>query len=212
MTISKMMMAGLLLGTASMAQAVTVKWASLTAQPNATTVTGTVDGVGLTYTGSVNFSQLNNTGTDYWVDGGYTQGVVNRPLGRDLISLNFGGLKTITFAAPVKDVYLAFTSWNGVSAQFDAPFTVVSQGCGFWGCGTFNVNGTNDGFLGNGETHGVLKFSGTFSSISFTDSQENWHGFTVGTAAVPEPASWALMIAGFGLVGASMRRRRMVAA
>jgi hypothetical protein len=29
---------------------------------------------------------------------------------------------------------------------------------------------------------------------------------------VPEPASWAMMIAGFGLVGASMRRRRAVAA
>ena len=27
-------------------------------------------------------------------------------------------------------------------------------------------------------------------------------------AAVPEPASWAMMIAGFGLVGATARRRR----
>jgi hypothetical protein len=30
---------------------------------------------------------------------------------------------------------------------------------------------------------------------------------TYAAAAVPEPASWALMIAGFGLVGAAMRRR-----
>lgn len=29
------------------------------------------------------------------------------------------------------------------------------------------------------------------------------------TAAVPEPASWALMIGGFGLVGATLRRRRV---
>jgi hypothetical protein len=36
------------------------------------------------------------------------------------------------------------------------------------------------------------------------------HGF-IGTA-VPEPASWALMIAGFGLVGGALRRRSMVAA
>jgi hypothetical protein len=33
----------------------------------------------------------------------------------------------------------------------------------------------------------------------------------VGTAPVPEPASWALLIAGFGLTGAAMRRRRAVA-
>lgn len=36
--------------------------------------------------------------------------------------------------------------------------------------------------------------------------------FTVTAAAVPEPASWALMIGGFGLVGAVLRQRRAVAA
>ena len=32
----------------------------------------------------------------------------------------------------------------------------------------------------------------------------------LGTAAVPEPAAWALMLAGFGLVGGAMRRRQSV--
>jgi PEP-CTERM motif len=33
---------------------------------------------------------------------------------------------------------------------------------------------------------------------------------TYGGAAVPEPAAWALMLAGFGLTGAAMRRRQKV--
>lgn len=32
------------------------------------------------------------------------------------------------------------------------------------------------------------------------------------TGAIPEPASWALLIAGFGLTGAALRRRRAIAA
>ena len=33
-----------------------------------------------------------------------------------------------------------------------------------------------------------------------------------GASAAPEPASWALMIAGFGLVGAGLRRQRTATA
>ena len=210
--IAKILVGAALLATTSMAQAVTVQWASLTAQPNATTLTGTVAGVGLTYSGALSFAQINNNDFDYWIDLGYTQGVVNRPTGTDLIALDAGGTKTITFAAPVKDVYLAFTSWNGVLASFSAPFTVVSEGCGFWGCSTFNPLPGNTSFYTAQEVHGVLKFAGTFTSLSFTDTSENWHGFTVGTTnAVPEPASWAMLIAGFGLTGAVLRRRRALA-
>jgi hypothetical protein len=42
-------------------------------------------------------------------------------------------------------------------------------------------------------------------------TQENSYRFAVGggvTAAVPEPASWAMMIGGFGLIGATLRGRR----
>jgi hypothetical protein len=34
------------------------------------------------------------------------------------------------------------------------------------------------------------------------------HLTSLSAAAVPEPASWALMISGFGLVGGAMRRTR----
>jgi hypothetical protein len=39
------------------------------------------------------------------------------------------------------------------------------------------------------------------------DADMNIWAFVGGTPPVPEPATWAMMIAGFGLVGAAMRRR-----
>ena len=41
---------------------------------------------------------------------------------------------------------------------------------------------------------------------------DNGGRFDISVGGVPEPASWAMLIAGFGLVGASMRRRRLVPA
>ncbi|MDO6416841.1 PEPxxWA-CTERM sorting domain-containing protein [Sphingomonas sp. BIUV-7] len=49
---------------------------------------------------------------------------------------------------------------------------------------------------------------GFYVSRSFTLSAYNPSALPVPGASVPEPAGWALMIAGFGLTGAAMRRRR----
>jgi hypothetical protein len=46
------------------------------------------------------------------------------------------------------------------------------------------------------------------TSIRFDSTQYAFETDTFAGAAVPEPASWALMIAGFGLIGAASRRRR----
>ena len=47
-------------------------------------------------------------------------------------------------------------------------------------------------------------FGGDFSPRNFNGSIT----YTVGAGAIPEPASWALLLAGFGLTGAVARRRR----
>ncbi len=66
----------------------------------------------------------------------------------------------------------------------------------------------------NSSRRGTPDFGGL---ICTSVAQNCGGGFTLkgggGAGGVPEPASWALMVTGFGLVGAAMRRRRtMVAA
>jgi hypothetical protein len=62
-----------------------------------------------------------------------------------------------------------------------------------------------------------VTFNGTARSISFggVANQIVFDDITFGSAtpgpAVPEPASWAMLITGFGLTGAAMRRRRSTA-
>lgn len=57
-----------------------------------------------------------------------------------------------------------------------------------------------------------VAFAGTAKSINFggTANQVAFDNITFGTdtPVVPEPATWAMLITGFGLVGSAMRRRR----
>jgi hypothetical protein len=68
---------------------------------------------------------------------------------------------------------------------------------------------TNDGgadMTGDFAIYDPIKYGGLGSVANGTLRPT---GITVGPqAAVPEPASWALMISGFGLAGGILRRRR----
>ena len=62
---------------------------------------------------------------------------------------------------------------------------------------------------------GTSRVGSTNAKFAFFDSSEVTSfvdPLIPGTPGVPEPASWALMIAGFGLTGAAMRRRVKVQA
>jgi hypothetical protein len=64
-----------------------------------------------------------------------------------------------------------------------------------------------------GTTHYTYAISGD-NALTFTFRQDPAYyrlDNVVVTSNVPEPAAWAMLIAGFGLTGAVMRRRRSVA-
>ena len=74
------------------------------------------------------------------------------------------------------------------------------------------MNGRNDGSAPNVFTVSGLGFLGDTFTLSGVRSNQ-WIFIsevtfaTKGTGSVPEPASWALMLGGFGLTGMAMRRR-----
>lgn len=207
-------------GSASTAGAVTVNWTDFESEVPNSSVSGTITTPGgpvaVTFNGSYGFAQL-GSGINYWTEGSpapYTGGSVdNAPPAAEMIALNAGGAKTITFSETVSDVYLALISWNGNSGTFDQPFEVISQGQGYWGTGSFQ-NLTPTSFTSPGELHAIIRFTGSFDQVSFTDLTENWHGIQIGIAGlapvIPEPATWALMLLGLGATGGALRRRQQV--
>ena len=151
----------------------------------------------VTYTGDIEFVQIaeqsaNHVEQDYFVPNtAYLSDIVeNAPTGGEIIALSkASNWNRITFSEPVTNPVMAIVSLGTppnehsagtpISYEFDAPFEILSQGEGYWGNGTLTklYDNTLQGMEGNG----VIQFIGTFTSISWTVSaDEYWHGFTVG--------------------------------
>lgn len=67
------------------------------------------------------------------------------------------------------------------------------------------------GTFRNVEAVGTIRFRNTNGNGAFAQERPNLNISFAGVEPVPEPASWTLLIAGFGLIGAVMRRQRAVA-
>jgi hypothetical protein len=176
--------------------------------------------------GNLYGAQTSGGGINYWVPNTpyLSAQVDNAPPGTDIVQLSGGDAQTytVTLSKPIKDPIMAILSLGqtGVptSYEFNSPFSIISQGVGYWGgSGTGLTSLPGDVLLGR-EGHGMIQFLGTFSTLSWTvPTPEAWHGFTFGIRTtqdlepgqVPEPASLALFgIALLGCVWASKRKAR----
>ncbi|MFZ5550810.1 MAG: hypothetical protein ACOZJX_19080 [Pseudomonadota bacterium] len=135
------------------------------------------------------FNQLGEANDrDYWTSGSPDPyAVTGRPTGSDIIGFTGGTGTTkykITFSRPVTDPVIAILSLgrSGIPAKYtfvQTP-TLVSSGIGYYG-GCAECLVVNKRSVVGTEGHGVVRFVGTYQTISWTQPDyENWHGIQVG--------------------------------
>ena len=142
-----------------------------------------------------------NHGNFFGIDGDATYG---SPLSQTINGLTVGQKYKVSFdwaATQLRNRYGPTTNQFLVSLGGDTQATpvvaVASQGFDGWYKASFTYTATAGSevlkFVANGSPAGYPPFA-LLDGVSLT--------------AVPEPAMWALMLGGFGLVGAAARRRR----
>jgi len=213
---------------AALCGAITLVSASASAAPITLTFEGVGDQAAVNdfYNGGTD--SMGNSGTNYGVsfsntslgiidaDAGGTGNIANEPSPNTVLFFLDSSSATLNYAAGFTTgfsfYYTSSTAatvnvWSGLNATGDllGQITVAAQfsdGC----------TGDPTGSFCNWTAAGV-SFMGIARSIDFggTANQTAYDNITFGSdkpgnPGVPEPASWALMLAGFGLVGGSLRR------
>lgn len=131
------------------------------------------------------------------------------PSGTPYLSVLAGGTATITFASAVSAFQFDWGSiddYNTLTINSTGQDPVIVPGSNF-------INPANGDQVSPG-TNGLFTVWGTsgetFNSITFSSSGNSFEVDNLAVSAVPEPGAWALMIGGFGLTGAALRRRRSI--
>jgi hypothetical protein len=166
-----------------------VHWVDWTSG-SSTMAEGTAAGVAVAFSGDLTPPPIVSGGTNYWASSSSTYtspGIVDSPPpASDIIRLTGGpatGVQMLTFSSPVLDPVMAILSLGrqGIltTYEFDTEFEILTVGPGAFGNGTLTRLDGN--VLGGREGHGLIRFRGLVSAISWTiPAAESWHGFQVG--------------------------------
>jgi hypothetical protein len=154
-----------------------------------------------------------------------TNGVYPQLLGTSGLTSNTGGGNAGTL-----DVYVTVTDLSEAPTSFDSSFAVnvlpkkwtltsrtyANANNALWGVGGTLLSSHTFGGIGVYEDLGQAAVGpGPYSLTARYTIKAPTLGqalSNISVAAVPEPSAWALMIMGFGAAGATLRRRRAVAA
>jgi hypothetical protein len=134
------------------------------------------------------------------------------PSGTAYLSVLGGGSATYAFSGDVSAFEFdwgSVDSYNTLTINSTGADPIVVPGLSF-------ANAANGDQVSAG-TNGLFRVVGTegehFNSVTFSSSSNSFEVDNLAVGGVPEPASWALMIVGFGGAGAVLRgqRRRQAA-
>ena len=131
------------------------------------------------------------------------------PSGTPYLAVQGGGSATFNFLAPVSAFQF---DWGSIDGYNTLGF-FSNQGGDIVIPGSDFTNTPANGNQVAAGTNGLFTVTGAtgefFTSVTFASSQNSFEVDNLAAvSAVPEPATWAMMLIGFGAVGHSMRKRR----
>lgn len=183
---------------------------------NLQTMSSTAIGGGITFTSiATNGSILGKTSAMTFGNGSFAAGNPYLSLEAPANGYNYATM-SLNFATPTSG-FLADIRWTdggpgiGNLAYNSASIAAYNAAGTLLEVYQVNNNGNSVGIPGG--TYGFLRSVADISRIDFNNAfmgarDLQYIGPPIGASLVPEAATWSMMIAGFGLLGAAMRRRR----